>query len=647
MLEFKESKFYKLLQDFFINNDKETFIQFLAEFYNKTEGIVIKNEMQDELIKELREMFLLFNEEGIDENIVIEKVNYFVENNEKIQDIITKIIKNTNNIKNITSQLDTIEKNKVDVIYPSGKLDDTDYLNIMNNIEKYNYVLLGSGTFNLTKPIKIDNGNCIIKGYGSSTLLKCLHDDFCIIQSRSGAGADEGLKISDLNILCQNGVKIGDIDLDVLDGTSDKQQPYVMRCHIENVNITNINNNMAGIGVMFAKVFDSSIDKCYIAGFEYGVRTKGCDIWNITNNRICLCSTLIYVESTLPNGTFGSQCNIMNNDLLNPNVAFIRSSDRCINIENNYMENTDETKVNSAIYIHDGYYIRIHQNRIENKNPIAYTTIFENNSSYYIYYVGNTSNNINISRGVKFLNPTALGYTYRYFKPIIIHFGNTVESGFPFNSNTDYDYSNTEKIVMAPMNGGLCSYAGGQYSPSRTAKVLNNSYVLENNSTMILSPTVINSSGANETTLKLVYSVLRNKSYKIGDIIRPNSNSCMMYYCTKNGTTSSNEVLYSEIKDEIVVDGTAEFTQFGVMATGNYKVTATLSCEGDNGSLITSFRTNDDVEITGQGVEVTGITKRKKQFILKERISEFNMSVKFYNSCGSKIYIENVVFEKL
>ena len=69
MIEFKESKFYKLLQDFFINNDKETFIQMLAEFYNRTEGIIIKNDMQDELIKELREMFLLFNEEGIDENV--------------------------------------------------------------------------------------------------------------------------------------------------------------------------------------------------------------------------------------------------------------------------------------------------------------------------------------------------------------------------------------------------------------------------------------------------------------------------------------------------------------------------------------------------------------------------------------------------
>ena len=99
MNEFQDTKFYKLLQDFFINNTKETFIKMLAEFYNRTEGIIIKNDMQDELIKELREMFLQFNENGIDENIVIEKVNYFLENSSKINDIITKLNTNTKEIK--------------------------------------------------------------------------------------------------------------------------------------------------------------------------------------------------------------------------------------------------------------------------------------------------------------------------------------------------------------------------------------------------------------------------------------------------------------------------------------------------------------------------------------------------------------------
>ena len=91
MDKFEESNFYKALQDFFINADKKTFLQFLAEFYNRTEGIIDKNNIQDDLIKELRELYLEFNEKGIDNNVVIEKVNYFLENNVKIKDIKSKL----------------------------------------------------------------------------------------------------------------------------------------------------------------------------------------------------------------------------------------------------------------------------------------------------------------------------------------------------------------------------------------------------------------------------------------------------------------------------------------------------------------------------------------------------------------------------
>ena len=100
MSKFEESNFYKALQDFFINADKKTFLQFLAEFYNRTEGIINKNNIQDDLIKELRELYLEFNEKGIDENIVREKVNYFLENNVKIENIKSQLNTNTNNIKN-------------------------------------------------------------------------------------------------------------------------------------------------------------------------------------------------------------------------------------------------------------------------------------------------------------------------------------------------------------------------------------------------------------------------------------------------------------------------------------------------------------------------------------------------------------------
>ena len=115
MNEFQDTKFYKLLQDFFINNDKETFIQFLAEFYNRTEGIITKNDTQDELIKELRETFIKFNENGIDENIVNQKVNYFIENSREIQNIIARIIINRNKIDNITNNIDNNYYNKESV----------------------------------------------------------------------------------------------------------------------------------------------------------------------------------------------------------------------------------------------------------------------------------------------------------------------------------------------------------------------------------------------------------------------------------------------------------------------------------------------------------------------------------------------------
>ena len=155
MIEFKESKLNKLLQDYFINNNKETFLQMLAEFYNRTEGIIDKNKNQDELIKELRELYIEFNEKGIDDNIVREKVNYFVENNVKIKDILAKLVINTNkiednteklnintnNIENINSQLDNIKNEiiKNEFYIPRHK----NILPLINKIYKFKGIFAG------------------------------------------------------------------------------------------------------------------------------------------------------------------------------------------------------------------------------------------------------------------------------------------------------------------------------------------------------------------------------------------------------------------------------------------------------------------------------------------------------------------------
>ena len=127
MVEFQNTEFYKLLQDFFINNDKETFIQFLAEFYNRTNGIIDKNIIQDELIKELKEMFIKFNENGIDENVVREKIEYFLNNNSVIQNISSQIASNIIKIQNIKTNLDTIKQNQKIYVKDFGYVGDGVY----------------------------------------------------------------------------------------------------------------------------------------------------------------------------------------------------------------------------------------------------------------------------------------------------------------------------------------------------------------------------------------------------------------------------------------------------------------------------------------------------------------------------------------
>ena len=92
----------------FYNINNENFIEFLSKFYGDILEIKGNDEIHKKLINELFLLYNEFNEKGIDENIVREKVNYFLENSLKIKDIISKLTTNTNNIKNINSQLEHI-----------------------------------------------------------------------------------------------------------------------------------------------------------------------------------------------------------------------------------------------------------------------------------------------------------------------------------------------------------------------------------------------------------------------------------------------------------------------------------------------------------------------------------------------------------
>ena len=187
MSKFEESNFYKALQDFFINADKKTFLQFLAEFYNRTEGIIDKNNIQDDLIKELRELYIEFNEKGIDENTVREKVNYFLENSVKIKDVFAKLDTKANldevflvnkgiNINNFDEETRRtfLHLQGIDVNYVLGKgnvhLDnlsfvDVDRQNIFDKSKaRIGYMLNSSGVENANQSAFVSD-YINIKGY--------------------------------------------------------------------------------------------------------------------------------------------------------------------------------------------------------------------------------------------------------------------------------------------------------------------------------------------------------------------------------------------------------------------------------------------------------------------------------------------------
>ena len=152
MNNYVDSEFYRLIQDFFITRDKNTFIEFLGEFYNRTEEIINKNETQDEIIKELYDLYKKFNENGIDENIIIEKVNYFLENNVKVQ--------------NIIAELKTIAIN-FDIKYPrlTGETDDYNrFVRAYNDLKEGQTLLLSNKTYEFNNQTIILDKNVNIKG---------------------------------------------------------------------------------------------------------------------------------------------------------------------------------------------------------------------------------------------------------------------------------------------------------------------------------------------------------------------------------------------------------------------------------------------------------------------------------------------------
>ena len=284
MSKFEESKFYKSLQDFFINNNKDTFLQFLAEFYNRTESIIDKNNIQDDLIKELRELYLEFNEKGIDNNIVREKVNYFLENSLKIKDIISKLTTNTKNIKNINSQLDTNTNKNIGYVnienYKHLVNDDDWTIALQTAINDNKIVKIGAKEYNVKKLI-IPNDRTLM-GYGSSSVLNFIGDvdSFCI---ETNPGTTSRVIIKDLKIINKDvSINRGGI----------KFNNSLRGNLIENIWLDNIAYGINGVGNNWGKTTIKNINMLYTNSSTlintYGIKLEGntifCDNIEIIGN---------------------------------------------------------------------------------------------------------------------------------------------------------------------------------------------------------------------------------------------------------------------------------------------------------------------------------------------------------------------------
>ncbi len=158
MSNFQESNFYKTLQDFFINSNKETFVQFLAEFYNSInlhhkDVDYIKNHQQEQL-----------------ENYVKNNINTLIKIDlEKFKNDILSIINN----KNYVTPEDY-------GCVGDGVTDDYEGLNKMFNYKDNSVIVFPKNkTYRVKRGITIEKQNITV--YGNNSCIK-FSDNSTVLQ---------------------------------------------------------------------------------------------------------------------------------------------------------------------------------------------------------------------------------------------------------------------------------------------------------------------------------------------------------------------------------------------------------------------------------------------------------------------------------
>jgi hypothetical protein len=327
-------------------------------------------------------------------------------------------------------------------------------------------VFCPAGTYRITSTITLQAGTYICGNtLGGTTFNSTATGPTFRLLNPLGTSEIEAPKFFDFTLTTTgSGIQLNTQSDPFLDNNT--SQAYMMRPIMERVIIQG-NQNAVGFAVSWNKCFDGAIRNCKFVQFAYGISFYGCDLNEVSNNRIV--SSGVNAIAAISVNTFGSQTLIMHNDMVSTTLSesFITSSDRDVIIQDNYLEAGSGSMV-AAIYISGGFYVKIDGNRVEVQSAVAPNWLKVGNGSVVNLTQLWVTNNVNNGTGwgpALFNNGNGSTYFYNVnYRQKIFHQNNASDAGFPFNTQSDDSiiYPLNKYIwVLTPSNTSILSGANG------------------------------------------------------------------------------------------------------------------------------------------------------------------------------------------
>ncbi len=529
-----------------------------------------------------------------------------------------------NQITTLSIRTDDIDSRLVNVENRIIKPSANDTVNIQRAIDTDNIAILSWGNYNIGQ-IVLKQGSVIIGSGINNTIINST-GEFAFVYETFSNVVVQGISISGLTINASNGgIRINSTTRDVSDSDTANPQSYVMRCVFRELLI-----NAVSDGIQMTKSFDSRIYNCNILNANRGVHLYGCDICTIRDNRFSSNAVSVSLEGT---GTFGSQCVVDHNDMLNSSQFFITTSDRQPVIKENYFEDTDGS-ISHCIYVGSCISCKIIDNRFEiSNNSWYYAYIPVNAMSVDIY--GNTSQSgINIGRGFDF----PAGYKYYWFSYFYYHtmlniHHNPINNGIPyFNKEND----NSDNWLFSPSHFGLSDLDYG-----KTVEVYNNSFRIpladDFTQTMRFNKLI----GRQYTTVVNISKWTASTSFTERSLIMPTSPNGRIYIANTNGTTGITEPSWGYGN---VDDGSVQWRLFDTTLNGVFDVLIKAYSTSGAGKL--QVRAQNGIS-TISAVVVDVISTSDKIYTALENITFEDATIAINNNRGDggteDVYLSEII----